>query len=127
MDNTEYNRTVKIGGVEYPIRKTTEAIIRFKKLTEARNLDALTDSERLEMILEMAKIYINCAIAAQNMEARINDKTVPVRDLITTEHLTLLCSDEELVDILNVMKDLRDGMRKIKTEGEDAPKKANAE
>lgn len=121
MDNSRYDTIVTIGGKEYPMRYTTAASIKALKLTEGRDVKALPRSEQLEIMLELARVMINCAIAARNMENHTEEK------LLEKDQIGLLASPEELKVIFDAMQTVNSGKnRDIKTE-ENAEKKESAE
>lgn len=120
MDNSRYEKTVTIGGRELPISYTTAAVIKIAKLTEGRDVKTLPKSVQIELVLESARIMINCAVAARNMQNGTNEQG------LREGEIALLASREELAALMEAMKQLRSGAnRDIKTE--EPPKKENAE
>ena len=121
MDNSRYDIFVTIGGRQFPMRYTTAATIKLTKLTEGRDLSKLPKSEQIELVLEMARVMINCAVAARNMENGTDEQG------LRENEIALLATPEELTALIGAMKCLRSGsQRDIKTE-ETNEKKENAE
>lgn len=121
MDNSRYDTFVTVGGRQFPMRYTTAASIKIRKLLEGRDIQTLQPSEQIETVLDAASTMINCAVAARNMEYGTDEKG------LRNDEIALLASEEELVEIVNAMKELRSGKnRDIKTE-EPEEKKENAE
>lgn len=121
MDNSRYDIFVTVGGRQLPMRNTTAAQIKIRKLLEGRDAEKLQPSEQIEAVLEAASVMINCAVAARNMEYGTEEKG------LRKDEIALLASEEELAEIVKAMKKLRSGdTRDIKTE-EPEEKKENAE
>ena len=111
MDNSRYDIKVTIGGRELPMRYTTAAVIKLAKLTEGRDINTLPQSEQIELVLEMARIMVNCAVAARNMENGTEEQG------LREGEIALLASKEELSALMEAMKTIRSGAhRDIKTE-----------
>ena len=120
MDNSRYDIFVKIGGRELPMRYTTAAVIKIAKLTEGRDVNTLPPSAQIELVLESARIMINSAIAARNMENGTEEQG------LRENEIALLASPVELTALMAAMKQLRSGAnRDIKTE--EPEKKETAE
>ena len=121
MDNSRYDIFVSVGGRKFPMRYTTAAAIKVRKLTEGRDVETLPQSEQIEITLEAARIMVNCAVAARNMENGTEEKG------LRPDEIALLASPEELRELVTAMKRLQSGEnRDVKTE-EPEEKKENAE
>lgn len=126
MNTERYERTISIGGKEYPACYTVAAYLKRLKISEKEGgISSLPLSRQHEVLLEMAMLYINGAIAARNMR----DKEHP-QPLITMDEILYLTTEEELAELFDAVADItaRGNTRDVKTDDEEDPaKKATAE
>lgn len=123
MNNSRYEVEVTIGGKSYPMCYTNAAVIKVMRINEKVDIKTLPKSELIRITIMIARIFINGAIAAHNMETGSNDEP------ITDEMIELLASPDELkalVDAVNAVKGGTNRDVRTENEAEDA-KKADAE
>lgn len=125
MNKERYERTITIGGVEYPACYTIAAYLYNLRAEEKEGSIASLDAAgKYERLINMGVKLINGAIARRNMETHGNEP------LITADHVLLYASTDELDALVEAVGDIMaaGNQRAVKTEDEEFPtKKEGAE
>ncbi len=114
---------ITIAGQEYPMCYTTAAVIAKQRIVEAKGqISKLPRGEQLEVMIEIATVMINGAIAAHNLA---EGKKEP---LITPEHISLLATEDEVKQIFAAVTEISsEEKRSVKTAEDPKAKKDAAE